>query len=53
MVKIVDEQGKPVTEDARGLLGVEALDAVVIHGKASRDAGGNLSLLADQVFVRK
>jgi hypothetical protein len=53
MVKVVDEQGKPVAEDARQLLGVEALDAVVICGKATRDADGNLALLADQVFVRK
>jgi hypothetical protein len=53
MVKVVDEQGKPVAEDARQLLGVEALDAVVIHGKATRDADGNLALLADQVFVRE
>lgn len=53
MVKVVDDEGKPVAEDARQLLGLEVLDTVVIRGKATRDADGNLALLADQVFVRK
>lgn len=52
MIKVVDERGKPVAEDARTLLGVKELDAVVIHGKARRDGDGNLTLLADQLFVR-
>lgn len=53
MVKVVDEGGKPVTEDARGLLGVAELNTVVVHGKAERDDGGNLALLAHQVFVKE
>lgn len=53
MVKVVDGQGQPVAEDARQLLGVETLDAVVIRGKAKRDGDGNLALLADHVFVRE
>jgi len=53
MIKLVDQQGKLVTEDARQVLGVEPLDAVVIHGKAKRDETGNLALLADQVFIRE
>lgn len=52
MVKVVDDKGKPVAEDARKLLGVKELATVVVHGKAIRDAEGNLSVLADQVFVK-
>jgi hypothetical protein len=52
-VKVVDEQDKLVAEDARPLLGIEALDVVVIRGNAKRDGDGNLALLADQVFVRE
>jgi hypothetical protein len=53
MVKIVDADGKPVARDARALLGVKELSTVVVHGKAARDAEGNLALLADQVFLRE
>lgn len=53
MVKVVDDRGKPVAEDARRLLGVAELNTVVVHGKAQRDDGGNLALLADQVFVKE
>lgn len=52
MVKVVDEKGKPVPEDARKLLGVKELATVVVHGKAVRDTEGNLSVLADQVFLK-
>ncbi len=51
LVKFVDEQGKPLAIDARGLLGVTELDTVVIRGKARRDADGNLTLLASQMYV--
>jgi len=53
MVKIVDADGNPVTKDARELLGVKELTTVVIHGKAKRDADGNLTVNADQVFVKE
>lgn len=42
-----------VAEDARKLLGVQELNMVVVHGKAKRDAEGNLTVLADQVFVKE
>ena len=51
-VKFVDEAGKPVTGDARELLNVKELSTVVIQGKAKRDDQGNLSLLAQKIFVR-
>ncbi|MBA3480655.1 MAG: hypothetical protein H0T51_02465 [Pirellulales bacterium] len=53
MVKIVDAQGKAVSKDARALLGVKELNLVVVRGKAQRDADGNLSLLADQIYVKE
>lgn len=52
-VKVVDAQGNPVAKDARELLGVKELNAIVVHGKAERDAEGNLALLADQVYVKE
>lgn len=52
-IKIVDKQGNPVSKDAGPLLGVKELDLVVIQGRAQRDEKGNLSVLADQVFVKK
>lgn len=51
-VKVVDESGKPVAEDARQLLGVKELSTVVIQGKALRDDQGNLTVAATKVFVR-
>jgi hypothetical protein len=52
MVKIVDESGKPLAIDARKLLGLKELQTVVVHGRANRDESGNLTVLADGVFVR-
>ena len=51
-VKVVDGAGKPVTGDARQLLGVKELSTVVIQGKATRDDQGNLTVAATRVFVR-
>ncbi|MGH7126969.1 MAG: hypothetical protein ACREJB_16050 [Planctomycetaceae bacterium] len=53
LVKIVDDQGRPVTKDAKALLGVKELSTVVVQGKAQRDEAGNLTVLADKVFVKK
>lgn len=52
MVKIVDAGGKTVASDARKLLGIKELQTVVVHGRAKRDESGNLTVLADGVFVR-
>jgi hypothetical protein len=51
-VKIVDSQGQTVATDARQLLGVKESQTVVVRGKAKRDEHGNLTVLADGVFVR-
>lgn len=53
MVKVVDASGKTVQTDARKLLGLKELQTVIVHGKAKRDEAGNLTVLADGIFVRK
>ncbi|MEX2027245.1 MAG: hypothetical protein WEH44_08085 [Pirellulaceae bacterium] len=52
MVKVVDAKGKPLAGDARKLFGLKELQTVVVHGRAKRDEAGNLTVLADGVFVR-
>lgn len=52
LVKIVDSQGRTVPMDARQLLGIKELQTVVAHGTAKRDEAGNLTVLADGVFLR-
>lgn len=51
-VKIVDDSGKPLADDARELLNVKELSTVVVQGTAERDDQGNLSVAANKVFVR-
>jgi len=51
-VKVVDDAGAPVPQDARQLLGVEELTEVVATGTVRRDDDGNLTLDAEQVFVK-
>ena len=51
-VKIVDDAGSPVGDDARKLLGVKELTTVVVEGTAKRDDAGNLTVAATRVFVR-
>jgi len=52
MVKVVDAGGSPVSEDARQLLSIKELSTVVVHGRAKRDGRGNLTVLADGVYVK-
>jgi hypothetical protein len=52
MVKVVDASGKTVATDARKLLGLKELQTVVVRGRAKRDEAGNLTVLAEGVFVR-
>lgn len=53
MIQVVDDEGNPVSTDARKLLGVQGLSEVVVQGKVERDDKGNLTVLASKVFVRK
>jgi len=52
-VKIVNGEGKPVTQDAREFLNIKELSTVVVIGKAKRDDQGNLTVAASKLFVRK
>lgn len=52
MVKVMGEDGRPLAVDARKLLGLKELQTVVVRGLARRDEAGNLTVLADGVFVR-
>jgi hypothetical protein len=51
LVKLVDAGGKVVTTDARTLLGLSELQTVYVKGVAQRDADGNLSVLASQIYA--
>jgi hypothetical protein len=51
LIKVVDAQGKPIVSDARQLLGVKELSTITVQGTATRDAAGNLTVLASGVFV--
>ncbi len=53
LVKVVDENGDLVKTDARQLLNVKELQTVVVQGRAQRDEGGNLTVLARGIFVRE
>ena len=52
MVKVGGPDGKTVATDARQLLSLKELQTVIVHGRAKRDEAGNLTVLADGVFVR-
>ena len=51
--KFVDEQGQTVAVDARELLGLKESQMVVVQGKAKRDEQGNLTVLAEGLYVRR
>ena len=51
-VKFVGDDGRPLSADARELLNLKELQTAVVRGKAKRDEAGNLTVLADGLFVR-
>jgi hypothetical protein len=54
LVKIVDEQGKPLPIDTRELLDVKENDMVVVKGKVHRnDDDGSFTVAARSVYVRR
>ncbi len=53
LVKVVDQQGKPLEVGAQELLGLKELQNVVVKGKVQLDASGNLSVMASGVYVRQ
>ncbi len=53
LVKFVDEQGKTILKDARGLLGIKEAATVVIRGHAKCTEEGEVTaILADSLYVR-
>jgi hypothetical protein len=50
-IKIVDEAGQTVPQDAKSLLGLKELARVTIRGQAKRDEAGNLVVLAKQIHI--
>ncbi len=53
LVRFVDADGNLVKVGARKLLNVKELQTVVIRGQAKRDESGNLTVLANSIFIRK
>lgn len=53
LVKVVDENGDVLNANARESLKLDELQTVVVRGKAKRDAEGNLTVLANRLYVRK
>lgn len=51
-VKLTTPDGKTVGADAQEAFGLNELDTVVVKGTAKRDEDGNLSILANGIFVR-
>jgi hypothetical protein len=51
-VQFVDDSGSVVQTPAKELLGVKELQTVVVRGKAKRNDGGNLIVLATGLYVR-
>lgn len=52
LIKVVDDKGTLINEDARKLLNLKELQTVVVKGKAQRDDTGNLTVFANGIFVR-
>ena len=53
LVKFVESDGSPVKHDARAIFGLKELQTVVVKGTAQRDDAGNLTVLANAMYVRK
>lgn len=53
LVKILGDNGRVLEVDSRDLLGIAESDMVVVVGTAKKDKNGNVTLVADAVFVRR
>ncbi len=52
LIRVVDGNGRTIATGAQQLLGIERSQTVVVQGTTRRDEAGNLTVLADGVFVR-
>ncbi|MCH2182388.1 MAG: hypothetical protein MK108_10320 [Mariniblastus sp.] len=53
LVQFSDQSGSVVKQDARSLFNLTELQTVVVQGVAKRDDAGNLTIVADKMFVKK
>jgi hypothetical protein len=53
LVKFVEADGSVVSHDARKIFDLNELQTVIVKGTAQRDDAGNLTILADAMFIRK
>lgn len=53
LIMVVNDKGDLLKTNAKELLGVKELSTVVVTGTAERDEAGNLTVLAQGIFVRK
>jgi hypothetical protein len=53
LVQFADQDGKVLRQDARSLFDVVELQTVVVQGMARRDDAGNLTIVADRMFIRQ
>ena len=51
LVQFTDSNGKVIRHDARDLFDLTELQTVVVRGVAKRDDAGNLTIMADGLFV--
>lgn len=52
-IKFVDENNRPRRFDPKTVLGVKELSMIVVQGKAQRDDAGNLTVLAEKIFIQQ
>lgn len=52
MIKVVDSEGKTLAQDVQDLLGIQPLETIVVQGRAKRDENGNLTVLAEGIYIR-
>jgi len=52
LVQFVETDGSNVKIDARKIFDLKELQTVIVKGKAKRDDAGNLTVLADGMFIR-
>ena len=51
-MKLVDEAGKTLNQDAKSLLALKELNTLVVQGRIHRD-GDRLSVVASGVYLKK
>jgi hypothetical protein len=53
LVKLVDDAGKTLAQDARSFLALKELQTVVVQGRLHRDGADSVSLVASGIYKRE